>query len=36
MITDLNSQWRIRSDELQWNVEYLPGPNPGTKRKTER
>jgi hypothetical protein len=36
MIINLNHQWRIRSDELQWNLEYLPDPNPGTKRKTER
>jgi len=36
MNININHQWRIRSDELQWNVEYLPNPKPGTKRKTER
>jgi len=36
MIIYLNPHWRIRSDELQWILEHLPDPKPGTTRKVER
>ena len=36
MIIYLNSQWRIRSDDLQWIVENLPDPKSGTRRKAAR
>ena len=36
MIIYLNTQWRIRSDDLQWIVEHLPDPKSGTKRKVAR
>ena len=35
MIINLNDEWRIRSEPLNWIVERMPSPKEGVKRKKD-